>query len=211
MNMLPVVVGVLSVNCYIYYCEETKLCAIIDPGANPERIMDLIKKNSLQPMYILLTHGHFDHIGAVKELKELTGAQVAIHREDEGMLTDAVLNLSAHFGRETVQVPPDFVLEDGDILQIGKTSLKVIHTPGHTRGGVSYLGDGILFTGDTLFRGSIGRTDLPRADFSELIQSVNEKLMVLDNSLPIYPGHGSPSTLKLESITNPFLIGVESE
>jgi len=207
--MLSLVVGALFVNCYIYFCEDTKHCAIIDPGANPDRIMELVRKNSLEPKYILLTHGHFDHIGAVKELKELTGAKVAIHHEDKGMLTDPVLNLSASFGRQSVQVPPDILLEDGSMVKIGNGSLKVIHTPGHTMGGVSFLGDGILFTGDTLFKGTVGRTDLPRADFSTLMKSINEKLMVLDRELVIYPGHGASSTLYDEYSSNPFLIGEE--
>jgi hydroxyacylglutathione hydrolase len=202
---LSLIVGNLGVNCYIPYCEETDQCAIIDPGDKADKILGLVQKNKLHPKYILLTHGHFDHIGAVKELKDKTGAQIGIHPGDAPMLLDPAKNLSIFTGGETVQVQADLMVEDGMILQIGNIHLKAIHTPGHTAGGLCYLGGGVLFTGDTLFAGSVGRTDLPGGSHSILIRSIQEKLMILQDDLVIYPGHGGFSTLGQERISNPFL------
>jgi hydroxyacylglutathione hydrolase len=205
LKLLSLIVGQLGVNCYIPYCEETLKCAVIDPGDKAEKILRLIKKYNLKTKYILLTHGHFDHIGAVKELQEQTGAQVGIHPLDAEMLTDPSASLSSFFGIELAQVPADVLVEDDMNLHIGNIMLRAIHTPGHTRGGLCYLGDGFLITGDTLFAGSVGRTDLPDGSHAALIQSIRQKLLTLDDDLIIYPGHGGISTLGQERKSNPFL------
>jgi glyoxylase-like metal-dependent hydrolase (beta-lactamase superfamily II) len=219
MKVLSLTVGAMEVNCYIVYCEESLQCVVIDPGDDCDDIMHMVEENHLKPKYILLTHGHFDHIGAVKELKERTDAMVVIHPMDADHLTDASRNLSGLIGKRSVQVPPDLLVEDGDRLEAGHVTLQVIHTPGHTLGGVTYMestymGHGALFTGDTLFEGSVGRTDFPGGSHPQLLRSISEKLMILDDSLAVFPGHGSCSTLGRERITNPFLQdmgGIESE
>lgn len=209
MKLLSLIVGQLGVNCYIPYCEQTRHCAVIDPGDRAEKILALIEKNSLSLKYILLTHGHFDHIGAVNELKEQTGAQVVVHHEDLDMIMDPDKNLSSYVGSKHIKVSADLMVEDGMALQIGNITLEVIHTPGHTRGGVSYLGEGLLFTGDTLFAGSVGRTDLPGGNHHTLIKSIKEKVLSLNDNLIIYPGHGPKSTLGQERTSNPYLLNSE--
>ncbi len=209
MKLLSLMVGEMGVNCYIPYCEETGQALVIDPGDNGDKILRLTEKNKVQITMILLTHGHFDHIGSVKEIKEQTGALVAIHSEDAEMLTDPEKNLSRFVGQESVQSPADILLKDGKELQIGTMKLTAIHTPGHTPGGLCYLSNEILFTGDTLFEGSVGRTDFPGGSQTILMQSINNKLMVLDDDLNVYPGHGRVSTLGRERNTNPFLQGRE--
>jgi len=209
LNPLSLIVGQLGVNCYIPYCEQTRQCAIVDPGDNADKILGLIEENNLKIKYILLTHGHFDHIGAVNELKELTGAQVAVHPEDSDMIMDPGKNLSSFVGGEPIKVSADLMVEDGMALQIGNITLKAVHTPGHTKGGVSYLGEGLLFTGDTLFAGSVGRTDLPGGSHHTLIKSIKEKLLILDDDLIVYPGHGPKSTLGQERASNPYLLNSE--
>lgn len=209
MNPLSLIVGQLGVNCYIPYCGQTRQCAIVDPGDNADKILELIEENNLKIKYILLTHGHFDHIGAVNELKEQTGAQVAVHPEDSDMIMDPGKNLSSFVGGEPIKVSADLMVEDGMALQIGNITLKIIHTPGHTKGGVSYLGEGLLFTGDTLFAGSVGRTDLPGGSHHTLIKSIKEKLLILDDDLIVYPGHGPKSTLGQERASNPYLLNSE--
>ena len=209
MKLLSLMVGDMGVNCYILYCEETRLGVIIDPGSNGDKIFRLIQKNKIQIKYILMTHGHFDHIGSVKELKEKTGALVGIHPDDAKMLTNPMKNLSYLIDRESIQSPADVKIEDGMVLQVGNVKLTAIHTPGHTRGGLTYLADGILFTGDTLFEGSVGRTDLPGGDGRQLLRSIHDKLMILDDDLLVYPGHGRVSDLGRERETNPYLTNRE--
>lgn len=205
MKVITLQTGLLSVNCYIVYCEQTQLCAVIDPGGNADDILKLIDKINLTPKMILLTHGHFDHIGAVKEMKKRTGAMIAIHADDAECLTNSHSNLSFSMGSETVQAPPDYLLDDGDVLEIGTVKLTVIHTPGHTNGGITLKCDGVLFTGDTLFKRSVGRTDFTGGDHQLLMKSIREKLMVLDDKFLVYPGHGSMTTIGNERRTNPYL------
>lgn len=205
MKLLSLMVGEMGVNCYIPYCEETLQGAVIDPGSNGNRILSLAEKHNVKITMVLLTHGHFDHIGSVKELKEKTGALVAIHSEDAEMLINPAKNLSSFVGLESIQCSADMLIEDGEELQIGNMKLKAIHTPGHTPGGLCYLSDEILFTGDTLFEGSVGRTDFPGGSQHTLMQSINDKLLILNDGLKVYPGHGRVTTLGRERETNPFL------
>ena len=206
MKVITMEVGPLAANCYILYCQNTKKAAIIDPGAEGELIISQVKSNRLEIQYILLTHGHFDHIGAVKYLKDELNARVAIHVEDAGCLNDNGRNLSLYMRMDIGdQGPADKVLKDGDKLHVGDIELKVLHTPGHSGGSVCFLAPGAVFTGDTLFCGSVGRSDFPGGNCKELIRSIIEKLMVLDDNFIIYPGHGPASTIGRERITIPYI------
>ncbi|GAG91234.1 unnamed protein product, partial [marine sediment metagenome] len=184
---------------------EAKEAAIIDPSAEGEEILKVIKDNNLKVIYIINTHGHIDHIGANAEIKEATGAKILIHEDDRNLLSSPVKNLAIFLGRMTKSPPADRLLKGGEIISLGKLKLKVIHTPGHTRGSISLLVNNTLFTGDTLLRNSIGRTDLPGASEKMLVQCIKEKLLPLGDEVKIYPGHGEESTIGQEKRNNPFL------
>lgn len=205
MKVLTLKTGYMAANAYIVYTENKPEAVIIDPGDDIELIMDLIKEHELKLEKILLTHGHFDHIGAVKDLKERTGAQVAIHKQEADFLTDPNKNLSYIINRQIVQDPADIFLEDGDLIRVADMEFKVLHTPGHTEGGVCYKLGKVLFTGDTLFEGSVGRTDLSGGSYEQLMSSIIEKLLVLDDDHLVYPGHGRQTTIGRERRENPFL------
>jgi glyoxylase-like metal-dependent hydrolase (beta-lactamase superfamily II) len=203
-----VVVGIYQTNCYIIACQETgngAVGAVIDPGDQGDLIIQKIKDLGLNIKYIILTHGHLDHIGAVRELKEYTGADILIHEKDAEMLTDYSKNLSVYSENRVIQPKADRFLNDGDKIRVGNLTLTVIHTPGHTPGSISLKTDKYLFTGDTLFSGSIGRTDLPGGSYQQIIKSINEKLMLLNGDLLVLPGHGPETTLNREKVINPFL------
>jgi hydroxyacylglutathione hydrolase len=184
-------VGWLSTNCYVVGCEETREAAVIDPGMDSEReaepIMDFIKQNRLHIKYIINTHGHPDHVAGNAIMKKATGAPILIHESNS----------------ENVQA--DKKLHEGNILQLGTLKLVVLHTPGHTPDGISLLGDNVVFTGDALFAGSVGRTDFIGGSYKELIQSIKTKLLSLPDSFKIYSGHGPSTTIGEEKKHNPFL------
>lgn len=198
-------VGAMGANCYLVSCPETKKAVIIDPGANSKELQRWIDEKGVQVEYILLTHGHFDHIGAVDDLRELYQVKVGIHNDDAVMLTSGAHNLSRMVGRSLDYKPADFLLEDGQVLQVGDLRITVLATPGHTLGGVCFLTDEGLISGDTLFEGSIGRSDFPGGSYEELISSVVKKLLVLPEETRVYPGHGSETTIGREKRANPFL------
>jgi len=200
-------VGALETNCYILGDEKTKQAVVIDPGGDFEIIEDHLKKLKLKVQYIILTHGHIDHIGALGELKKATGAEILIHSKDSAMLYDLNQNLSIFSGDKIIPIKADKLLEEGDIIQCGGIKLEVLHTPGHTPGGISLLTDKMIFTGDTLFCGSIGRTDFPGSSYQKLLSSIKEKLLSKDDDFIIYPGHGPSSTIGDERKNNPFLTG----
>lgn len=197
--------GVYAVNCYIVVCEDTKKACVIDPGGDADEILKYIEKNGLTLEFILLTHAHGDHIGGIPKLKEMKNVPIFLHKEDEGMLMDASKNLSSMMGGPTVGVTPDKLISDGDVISLGNLKLNIIHTPGHTRGGICIKVLDILFTGDTLFANSIGRTDFEGGSFEQIIDSIKRKLLVFDDGVKVLPGHGPYSTIGAERIHNPFI------
>ncbi|MEK6589395.1 MAG: MBL fold metallo-hydrolase [Nitrospinota bacterium] len=202
------IVGALEANCYILGCKNHGKATVIDPGDNSEEILDFIKDKGLKLDCIINTHSHADHVGANGKVKEASGAPILIHKEDSDFLiSEANRELAAFYG---VNPSPraDRLLTDGDIIEIcPDISLKVIHTPGHSPGGICLLYDSILFTGDTLFSGSIGRSDLSGGSQDKLINSIKNKLMILDDNIKVFPGHGPSSTIGDEKKYNPFVQG----
>ncbi|MBU4560796.1 MBL fold metallo-hydrolase [bacterium] len=205
MFLRKVMIGSMLANCYIIADEETKEAAIIDPSAEEEEILRIVKDNDLKVIYIINTHGHMDHIGANAKIKERTGAEILIHEEDRNLLGSPVKNLAIFWGKMTKSPPADRFLKDGEIIPLGNLKIKVIHTPGHTRGSICLLVDDRLFTGDTLLRNSIGRADLPGASSRMLIQSIRERLLSLGDEIKIYPGHEEETTIGQEKRNNPFI------
>ncbi|KGP76753.1 beta-lactamase [Desulfosporosinus sp. Tol-M] len=199
-------VGALGANCYLYSCLESKKAAIIDPGGDAKKIYRWVLEKGVKVEYILLTHGHVDHIGGVEELRTLLGdVLVGIHAADAGMLTDARKNLSRNVGMNVVLKGADFLLQDGQELTIGNKKLKVISTPGHSPGSVCFLSDEGLFSGDTLFAGSIGRTDFPGGSMDLLLKGVEKKLLILPDETRVFPGHMGETNIGAEKRYNPFL------
>jgi len=198
-------VGSYCSNCYIVGSESSKEAAIIDPGAEFNKIDNKINELGVKPKIIILTHAHGDHIGAVKELVEKYGTKVYIHEEDAQALINSKTNFSKVLFGKDISVKPDVLLKDGDEIQLGDLKFEIIHTPGHTRGGICIKVGNIMMTGDTLFNNSIGRTDFPGGSFEEIIDSIQEKIFKYDEDIIIYPGHNSPSTIKSEKLNNPFV------
>ncbi len=207
MFLKRLVVGELETNCYLIACKRTKKAVVIDPGGEEEvdLVLNFLQENNFDLKYIINTHGHIDHIAGNNLLKAKTEALLLIHRLDADMLVDANKNFSSFVGKEICSPPADKLLEEGDEISLGTLNLIVIHTPGHTPGGISLVLNNIVFTGDTLFAGGIGRTDLPGGSYQDLIKSINEKLLILGDDKIIYPGHGPDSTIGEERKTNPYL------
>jgi glyoxylase-like metal-dependent hydrolase (beta-lactamase superfamily II) len=205
LKILRIPAGIYAANCYIIYPEDKKEGIVLDPGGDVEDIITAIDSNGLNIKYIILTHGHADHIGGVKGLKNKLGVPVMIHEKDRELLVDGDKNLSSVMAMATVEIEPDVLLKDGDKIEFGGLTAEVIHTPGHTPGGICLkIGDN-LFTGDTLFAGSIGRTDFLGGSYEEIIKSIKEKLIIYPDNTQVYPGHGPSSTIKNEKSSNPFL------
>ncbi|HHX23053.1 MAG TPA: MBL fold metallo-hydrolase [Thermoanaerobacterales bacterium] len=196
-------VGPIETNCYIL--ADGNKAIIIDPGWDSDSILKVIESEKLNVEYIFLTHGHADHIGALKEVKFATNAKIAIHEKDARMLVSSEDNLSIFFGESITQPSADILLKGNETFQLNNITLEIIHTPGHTPGGISIKVNDIVFTGDTLFAGSIGRTDFPGGSYNELIESIKEKLLPLGDDVIILPGHGEQSTIGNERKMNPFL------
>ncbi|MCR5560165.1 MBL fold metallo-hydrolase [Schwartzia sp. (in: firmicutes)] len=198
------VVGPVEVNCYVIY-DDNRIGAVIDPGGNPERILEHIKKEKLDIRYVLNTHGHGDHIGADDAIRDATGAPLYIHEADAGMLADPRENLSAFMGYHALARPADKLLHGGETITFGDITLKVVCTPGHSPGGVCFVGDGIVFSGDALFAESIGRTDFPGGSLQELVSSIKKELFSLPDETEVYPGHGPKTTIGWEKMYNPYM------
>ncbi len=209
MRIEQLTVGMMGVCCYIVSCEETNRAAIIDPGGDEERILSTCRQNGLQVEYLIATHGHPDHVCGNGPLKEATGAAIVMHRAD-----------AEFFGRADIQgffsqlglpesPPPDILVEDKDTITFGNESLTVIHTPGHSPGGICLYNAPDCFTGDTLFVGGVGRTDFPGGSTDELSRSIRTRLLTLPPETVVWPGHGyggARSTIGEEARSNPFLV-----
>ena len=203
------VVGPFLVNCYLYWDDEVAEGLIIDPGDEDELIHERISQIGFKPRAILLTHGHVDHIAAVGPLKRRYDLPLYIGQGEEGMLLDPSANASAFLAEPVTAPQPDYLVVDEQELVIGKLCFRVLATPGHTAAGVCYLDErnGLLFCGDTLFQGSIGRTDLPGGSYKVLLESIDRKILTLPDSVICYPGHGPHTTVGAERSSNPFLVG----
>jgi len=204
-NIELLTVGSLGTNCYIVSCEKTQEAVVIDPGAEPQSILKVVQENQLSLRFIINTHGHIDHVSGNATIKAATGVPLLIHKDDASLLQEENNELVLYFPESEPSPPADRLLKEGDMIQFGTVTLKVIHTPGHTLGGICLHRGKILFTGDTLFAGGVGRTDLTGGSSEVLIDSIKTKLLVFSDDTTIFPGHGSSSTIGQERRYNPFL------
>lgn len=199
-----IVVGKFAVNAYFIMDEESKEAAIVDPGDQAHLIQKVIDEYKAKVKYILLTHGHGDHIGGVIDLKEEYDAQIVAATEEQDMLVEAGKNESLMTINRPVEFDADWYIRDQEMISLGKMKIKAIKTPGHTKGGTCYLLEDYLFSGDTLFRRSVGRADLYGGDFNQLLNSITSKLYVLGDHVKVFPGHGPQTTIGEEKRENPF-------
>lgn len=207
-RMKTCVLGQVSTNCYLIYNEGTKEAVVVDPADNAAYILNKCRELGITPVAVLLTHGHFDHILAVQDLRRAFRCKVYAGMEEDAMLQDPSLNLSGTFGGDQIGLEADYLLRDGEELDLIGFRWKVIFTPGHTAGSVCYLvgSEGALLSGDTLFADSLGRTDLPTASSSAIVKSILERLFVLPEDTMVYPGHGDPTTIGHEKQYNPVAV-----
>ena len=209
MDIEQVKVGYMEVFCYIVSCPVKKEALLIDPAGDEDRVVDRVKQKGLNLKYIVNTHGHADHSCGNARIKEITGAKIIMHEEDDRIFNSPEGQVMARQLGFALSPHADMLVKDGDEITIGDVSLQVIHTPGHSPGGICLLGEDNLFTGDTLFVGAIGRTDLPGASYSQFMNSIREKLLTLPENTIVWPGHdygiSRSSTIGKEKATNPFL------
>lgn len=199
-------VGPLMVNCYLIGCGRTKIAAVIDPGDEIETVIREAELADLRIEQIINTHGHADHIACNREVKERTGAKIFIHPADSEMLTNPEKNLSIYFGPAITSPAADCYLNEGDIHKVGEIEFQILHTPGHSPGSICLVNNRKVIAGDTLFAGSIGRTDFPGGSFEELIGNIKSKLFPLGDKTEVFPGHGPPTNIGRERMHNPFLV-----
>lgn len=202
------VLGPVSTNCYLIYDEGSKEAVIVDPADNDAFIVDKCRQLGLQPKAVLLTHGHFDHIMAADAVRREYGCPIYASREEEKLLLDPGMNASVSMGGQQVSLHADCWVQDGDVLELIGREWQVIATPGHTAGSVCFYlaSEEVLVSGDTLFAGSFGRTDLPTGSMSDIVRSIAEKLLVLPEETMVYPGHGDPTTISYEKSYNPVAV-----
>jgi hydroxyacylglutathione hydrolase len=209
MDIEQIKVGYMAVFCYIVSCPVKKEALVIDPAGNEEDIVERINQNGLVLKYIVNTHGHADHTCGNAKMKELTGAEIIMHEEDDKIFNSPEGQIMARQMGFALSPHADIFVKDGDEISVGDVTLKVIHTPGHSPGGICLLGDGNLFTGDTLFVGGIGRTDLPGASMAQFMDSIRKRLLTLPIETIVWPGHDygdrPSSTIGIEKWSNPFL------
>ena len=201
--------GPLMTNCYIIGDEDTKECAVVDPGGSVKQILDIVERFKLTVKLIICTHAHPDHVGGNAALVEATGAPIAIHGDEVGMLEN-LASIGSSLGIPVESSPPaSRILKEGDIIEVASIKMKVLHVPGHSPGGICLVIEGTkkVIVGDALFRMSIGRTDFPGGDFDVLISGIKEKLLTLGDDYEAYSGHGPPTTMGYERKYNPFLTG----
>ena len=197
------ILGDLSTNCYILNIDSSNSVIVVDPAESKE-VLDFCEKNNWKIKYIIFTHGHYDHILGALEIKKATNATLVCGRKESEMLKDPLLSCSEIAGKGKYSLTCDILLDDNEDFM----DMKIIYTPGHTSGGISLAANGFVLTGDTLFAGSIGRSDLPGGDYGKLILSIKERLFSLPYNFIVYPGHGPQSSIGFEKKNNPFLIGV---
>lgn len=202
--------GNLQTNCYIVAEQYSQKAVVIDPADEGDLIYRTLRERGWSLEKILLTHGHIDHIFGLNNLREQADAEVWIHQADSDMLADPVKNLSLFMGNAYTSREADGFLVEGEMIAFGSAEIEVIHTPGHTQGSVGFFGDGFVIVGDTLFRGSVGRTDFPGSSAEALIDSIRQKLLILPDETQVYPGHGPQTTIDEERRSNPFLAGTQS-
>jgi len=200
-----IVVGKFAVNCYMYMCEDTKEAIVIDPGAQANLIDRALKNHNATLKYIVLTHGHGDHIGGVLDLKAIYDVPVIAAEDEDDMLRNADYNESSRICDAPIEFSSDQYVRDNDEIKFGNKFMKIITTPGHTKGGMCILIDDCLFSGDTLFNRSVGRTDLFSGSHQTLIASIAFKLLKLEDNTIVFPGHGPKTTIGFERDNNPFI------
>jgi hydroxyacylglutathione hydrolase len=201
--------GPVGTNCFVVGDEVTGRAAVVDPGGDAPRVVAVLQRLGLTAEVIVLTHAHFDHVGGVRELRDATGAPVAIGESEAPLLAVAAERGASLFGLTIPKPPaPDRLLHDGELVILGGRPFRVVHTPGHSPGHICLLGDGIAFVGDVVFQGSIGRTDLPGGDHDALLRSIARYLLPLPDETVLYNGHGPATTIGRERRTNPFLAGL---
>jgi len=205
MRYLTVVVGSLQTNCYLVYCEESRACAVVDPGADPGKIFGAVEEAGLKPEIIIDTHAHVDHIGANKDFKEKYQIPLCLHKADLGLLRNCLQSGIALMLGAKPSPEPDRFLSEGDVVPLGSGELEVIHLPGHSPGSIGLIGEGFVISGDTLFCGGVGRTDLPGGSWDELAESIRGKIFTLPDETVVLPGHMDATTVGREKTSNPYV------
>jgi glyoxylase-like metal-dependent hydrolase (beta-lactamase superfamily II) len=205
MKCETVVVGALETNCYLVYDEDSRECVVVDPGADPQKIFAEVAELEVKPVLLVNTHGHIDHVGANMDIKDHYDVSLLIHEADAAMLQSAFQSELAFLLNAHPSPEPDGFLTEGQELEFGNSHLTVVQTPGHSPGSISLMGDGFLLSGDTLFYGGVGRTDLPGGSWDDLVESIRTRIFTLPDDTVVYPGHGPATKVGQEKDINPYV------